>query len=830
MSTQTPPSLPFASFSSPRVLARNRLVLALQAALMFSALPVAAQTSPPAVSAAARTYNIAAGPLLPALQQFAAQAGIALTFNADALKGETSPGVQGSYSVDAGLRQVLATSNWQARRSANGAYVLEAKPVASTASSVTLAPVTVTASGMTRTENSGTYGGRGTSVFKGDMSVRETPQPVTIISRQFIDDREMPDLTDVMQNTPGVTVGYTDSERVNYYSRGFQIDSLQIDGLNVYQAGSTFIQPDTAVLDRVEILRGAAGILRGAGNPSATVNLVRKRPTADFQASARLTTGSWDRYRAEADISSPLNEAGTVRGRLVAVMDNKDFFQEAREEKRRVFYGVLEADVTDNTTLTASFQHTELKATGAWGGLPRDFDGGSLHFSRDTYLGTDWNHWNRYNQQAMLELEHRFDNEWKVKASAANTRFRYMDGGFKQSYISRSSRTNPYLFDVSTSIYPDSASDQNAFALVADGPFSAFGREHYLTVGLESNYNRTTGSSGYYNVDVVRNIDIRNWDPYTTYPEPSNNSAGTYYEATNNITKQQAAYAIGRFSLADPLTFLLGGRATWWDYKVPGNSASNYSVDNEITPYVGLIYDLNDTWSLYSSYSKIFVPQNAYSASGALLDPIRGEDYEAGLKGEFFQGRLNFSASVFRINNTGRAMDDSSGPFPCLPNYPNGYCKVAGGKTRSQGWELELTGEITPNWHIMAGYTNTQTKYIRDASDANVGQPIRTLDPRQLFRLFTTYRLPGEWRGLTIGGGVQAQSSTYASSRGIEARQGGHAIYNLMASYDFNENLRLQLNVNNVFDKKYYRQVDATGISNYYGDPRNFMLTLSARM
>ncbi|CAM4104452.1 TonB-dependent siderophore receptor [Bordetella muralis] len=824
------PTKPTLSPSPTRVFPKAQLLLMLSTAMSFNLAPLATHAAPAEESVAIRTYQISAGPLLPTINQFASEAGIALTFDANALQNETSPGVQGRYTVDEGLRQVLAASSWQARRSANGAYVLERKSAPRSSGDVTLAPVTVTASSLASTENSGNYGGHTTSVFKGETSIRQTPQPVTIISRQFIDDRDMPDLHDVMQNTPGVTVDYTDSERVTYYSRGFQIDSLQIDGLNVYQSGSTFIQPDTAVLDRVEVLRGAAGILRGSGNPSATVNLVRKRPTPEFQAGVKLMTGSWDRNRVEADISSPLNESGSLRGRVVAVLDNKDFFQDAREEKRRVFYGVLEADLTDNTTLTASFQHTELKATGAWGGLPRDFDGSSLHFSRDTYLGAAWNHWNRYNQQASLELEHRFDNDWKVKASAANTRFRYFDGGFKQSYITRAGTTNPYLYNVTTSVYPDSASDQNALALVADGPLTVLGRKHHLTVGLESNYTRTTGSSGYFNLGPLNNVDIRDWNPYTSYPEPTDETAGTYYKATNNIVKQQAAYAVGRISVTDPLTVLLGARATWWDYKVPGDSDSNYSIDREITPYVGLIYDLNDNFSLYSSYSEIFVPQDAYDATGNLLDPITGEDYEAGLKGEFLDGRLNFSASVFRINNTGRAMDDANSANPCLPNYPNGYCKVAGGKTRSQGWELELTGEITPNWHIMAGYTNTQTKYVRDASDTNIGQPIRTLDPRHLLRLFTTYRFPGALHGLTIGGGVQAQSSTYATSRGIEARQGGYAVYNLMAAYDFNENVRLQLNVNNVFDKVYYRKVDATGISNYYGDPRNFMLSLGLRM
>ena len=825
--------------SAHPLFAEHRVGRAVRAALIAASLlaGTAAGVVPLAAGAASldaagqKNYDIPAGPLGPTLSGFALQAGIALSFDPSLTEGRQSPGVSGRHTAREAAARLLSGSGLELVSRTDGSYTLRASSRGQGGVSA-LAPVTVKAPGL-ETEGSPSYAAPGTSVFKSAQSLRQTPQPVTVLTRQALDDQVLPDLHDVLQHTPGVTVDYTDSERVNYYSRGFQIDSLQIDGLNVYQGGGTsgaFVQPDTAVLDRVEILRGAAGILRGAGNPSATVNLVRKRPTTTFQASGKLTVGSWDRRRAEADISTPFNESGSLRGRIVAVVDNKDFFQEARQEKRRVFYGVVQADLTERTTLTASFQHTELKASGSWGGLPANFDGSPLDLPRDTYLGADWNRWNRWNQQASLELEHRFDNGWQVKASASNTRFRYFDGGFKQTYITRASTTDPYLFDISTSIYPESASDQNAAAVVADGPFTLLGREHHLTVGMEGSYNRATPSTGYYTIAPISGIDIRNWDPHTSYPEPADDSPGFYYEPTNNTTEQQAVYVMGRFSLADPLTVMLGARATWWDYKVPEAPTGNYSVDREITPYAGAVYDLNDNFSVYGSYSEIFVPQNAYSSGGTLLEPITGEDYEAGIKGEFLDGRLNFAASVFRINNTGRAMDDADSPDPCLPYYPSGHCKVAGGKTRSQGWELELTGEITPNWHVMAGYTNTQTKYIRDASSTNVGQPIRTGDPRHLLRLFTTYRLPGALHGLTLGGGVQAQSSIYSASRGIEARQGGYAIYNVMAAYDINRHMRLQLNVNNLFDKVYYRKVDAGGISNYYGDPRNVMLSLQARM
>ena len=198
---------------------------------------------------------------------------------------------------------------------------------------------TVTVTGAATGEEG--FAARKASVFKGIEDIRDVPQPVTVLTRQFLDDRVLPDLHDVMRNVPGVTVDYTDSERVNYYSRGYQIDALQIDGLTMNQGGTMFIQPDTAVLDHIEVLRGASGMLRGSGNPSAAVNLVRKRPTKTFQASAAAIVGSWDRRRIEADVSSPLNAAGTIRGRVVAVKDKKEFFQDARKESPLLDYFIF---------------------------------------------------------------------------------------------------------------------------------------------------------------------------------------------------------------------------------------------------------------------------------------------------------------------------------------------------------------------------------------------------------------------------------------------------------------------------------------------------------
>lgn len=676
------------------------------------------------------------------------------------------------------------------------------------------------------TEKSKSFTSRSSTLFKGEQDIRDTPQPVTIITRQLLEERSLLDLTDVLNNTPGIQVDYTDSERLSYNSRGFSIDALQLDGLTFNQSGSAFVQPDTAVLDRVEVLRGASGMLRGSGNPSATINMVRKRPTRDFQASGALVVGSWERRRVEADVSTPLNEAGTVRGRLVAVKDKKEFFQKAKEEDREALYGVVQADLGARTTLTASLQHTDLDSTGAWGGLPGKLDGSALNLPQDTYLGVDWNVWNRYNDQAQLELEHRFDSGWNLRLNAGYTRLRLKDNAFKQSYVTRAANatnaTNPYEMTITTAQYTGNDSRQRAVNLVADGRFSLFGREHTLVMGVEHVRNNSADSWGIGNL-YPQVIDIRTFDPYTTYPERDVAMPSTGNKPV--ITTTDGAFATGRFSLTDELSALLGARLSWWEADSKINAANSYKVTREVTPYYGLVYDLTKEVSAYASYTEIFTPQNVRGANGDILEPITGEDIELGLKGEFFGGALNASLGLFQIENTGRAIEDTSSVNPCLPYFTTGYCRVAGGKQRSEGWEAELSGELLPGWQMMAGYTNTRTKYVIDTA-ANVGQPLRSIDPKHQLRLFTSYSLNRSGPGWTVGGGVQMQSDSYVRSGALTATQGGYGVANAMLAWRFSDRLSVQANVNNLFDKVYYKKFGATGIAWYYGDPRNVSVTL----
>lgn len=787
----------------------------------------------PSTHSQPRDWHIAPGPLAAALDQLARQAGLNISYDASSLQGKTTQGVQGRHDGAQALSILLQGSDVQVQQEGDGSFVLTPTMAADGALQLGATSISSARLGET-TERSGSYTTGAVTIGKTAQSLRQTPQSVTVITRQRLDDQHITNLTHLLEQTPGVVVNLTDSERVQYYSRGYAIDAIQYDGATVVQGsgGGSFIQSDSAIIDRAEILRGATGMIRGAGNPSGTINLVRKRPTYQYQGEGSVTLGSWDAQRYVADLSGPLTETGNVRGRVIAVHDDKDHFQAARQERKEVLYGVLAFDLNDSTTLTTGLEWTKLDATGAWGNLPADYDGSPLPLGRSTYLGADWNRWNRSNLQTFAELEHRFDNDWKLKLMAQRTHFELADDGFKQTYLSRATGSanptnNPYLMNYQVTEGDGGESLQNNLSATLNGPFDLLGRTHDLMLGVERIRNDSYASATNYVQSGV--FDIRQWDPKTSLANPD---IDILAHPVRTRTTQQGAYATWRISLADPLTAIIGARSNWYDYEQENNTSSNgsFSVDNKIVPYAALIYDLNDNFSTYASYTEIFNPQTSTDINGSVLEPVEGQAYETGIKGEFYDGRLNASLALFRIYQVGNAIDDIASGQPCGVN--TGYCKIAAGKNRSQGFELEISGEVLPGWNVAGGYTYNTTEYLNDPT--NQGNAIRTTDPKRLLKLFTSYRLPGQLDAWTVGGGVQAQSAIYSraasNARGVnpgaEASQAGYAVYNAMVNYRFNEHYSVQLNANNIFDKKYYRQVAPTPTGYYWGDPRNVSVTL----
>ncbi|SHE57637.1 TonB-dependent siderophore receptor [Vibrio gazogenes] len=659
------------------------------------------------------------------------------------------------------------------------------------------------------------------------LSLQETPQAVTVISRQRIDDQQLNSVQGVLDNTTGIASYQSDSERTSFYSRGFLINNVQYDGIPTVVGdvvnGSGIGSLDTAFYERVEVVRGGSGLLTGTGNPSAAINLVRKRPTRDFSAAASIGAGSWDTHRGMADISTPLTEDGRIRARIVGTYQDGHSYLDGYKPERKGFYGIIEADLTESTTLSLGYDYQDITPKGAtWGGLPLWFsDGTQAEYSRGKNYAQDWSHWDNTLKTAFAEIEHFFDNGWNIKATANQYRTEY--DAELLGLVGRPDRETGLGF------YPSGAypvalasggrSRQNTFDVMASGPFELQGRQHDLVVGATS--SRRTSSQEDIAPFYAGLVPVNVYDLGPAYPRPDFDAKSSV--PTHTRVKQSGIYSAVRFSLADPLKLIIGGRFS--NYEIDDNvngTSLHYKKSGEFTPYAGLVYDINNTYSTYVSYTDIFNPQTDYRDSrGNVLTPSKGKTKEIGLKGAYMDGRLNASVDLFetKLDNAAQMI---AGTY--TPSGSQAYQGADG--TKSRGIELDLQGELIPGWNIYAGIAHFT------AEDGD-GVRLNSKLPRTTAQLFNTYQLSGDWHQLTLGGGIQWQSRFYqAANTGTSTsggEQGSYALVSLMGRYDITKAINLAVNLNNVFDKKYALQKgDFDTVS--YGAPRNVMFTLNYKM
>ncbi|MCC2956695.1 TonB-dependent siderophore receptor [Massilia sp. IC2-477] len=663
-----------------------------------------------------------------------------------------------------------------------------------------------------------------------DLSLRETPQSVSVVTLQRIEDQNLQSVTDIVNNVTGVSVNQYETNRAGFTARGFDIDNLQIDGIpttwdQAWSAGE--VAGSLALFERVEVVRGATGLMTGAGNPSAAINLVRKHATSRALTGAvEAGVGRWNERRVMGDVSTPLNASGTVRARVVGEYSKSDSWVDLLKNESKTIYGVIDADLGPRTLLSAGFSRQDLDPrAGMWGGLPFWYsDGSRTNWDRSKTTAADWVSWASRYDNGFLALEHGFDNGWTLRASYNHAK------RIGDSYLL-------YLSGVPDRVTGQGMSDfagsyltttkQDDFSLQASGPFELFGRRHEASFGfsrMSQKFNSDNRAADFGGANSAVG-DFHAWNG-AAYPTPSW-GAPTFYESAE--TTQSGLYGVARFALADPLKLIVGARVTDYEKNGRGLWTTAYAVkhENELTPYAGLVYDLGRNWSAYASYTDIFQPQNRKDIAGNMLEPIVGKNYELGLKGEFFGGRLNGSFAVFRIEQDKLAQDagriDRDGDGPLLEE--SHYRAAEGAK--SEGVEFELSGELARGWNATAGYSVFRA---RDAGGAHVN----SIYPRQLLRVFTTYRLADAWSGLTVGGGVNWESRTWtldtAAPKGSTGliEQDAFALVNLMARYEFSPRLSAQLNIDNLFDKKHFGMFAAYGALTWAA-PRSASLSLKYR-
>ncbi|MDS4322475.1 Fe(3+)-pyochelin receptor FptA [Pseudomonas aeruginosa] len=650
-----------------------------------------------------------------------------------------------------------------------------------------------------------------TTLGKVPLKPRELPQSASVIDHERLEQQNLFSLDEAMQQATVVTVQPFQLLTTAYYVRGFKVDSFELDGVPALLGNTASSPQDMAIYERVEILRGSNGLLHGTGNPAATVNLVRKRPQREFAASTTLSAGRWDRYRAEVDVGGPLSASGNVRGRAVAAYEDRDYFYDVADQGTRLLYGVTEFDLSPDTLLTVGAQYQHIDSITNMAGVPMAKDGSNLGLSRDTYLDVDWDRFKWDTYRAFGSLEQQLGGGWKGKVSAE-----YQEADSRLRYAGSFGAIDPQTGDggkLMGAAYKFK-SIQRSLDANLNGPVRLFGLTHELLGGVTYTQGETRQDTARFLNLPNTPVNVYRWDPHGV-PRPQ---IGQYTSPGTTTTTQKGLYALGRIKLAEPLTLVVGGRESWWDQDTP---ATRFKPGRQFTPYGGLIWDFARDWSWYVSYAEVYQPQaDRQTWNSEPLSPVEGKTYETGIKGELADGRLNLSLAAFRIDLENNPQEDPDHPGP-----PNNPFYISGGKVRSQGFELEGTGYLTPYWSLSAGYTYTSTEYLKDSQNDS-GTRYSTFTPRHLLRLWSNYDLPWQDRRWSVGGGLQAQSDYSVDYRGVSMRQGGYALVNMRLGYKIDEHWTAAVNVNNLFDRTYYQSLSNPNWNNRYGEPRSFNVSL----
>ncbi|MCB5191005.1 TonB-dependent receptor [Methylobacillus arboreus] len=785
------------------------LGMAVIASVASAILPSQAIAAEAAVS---RDYQIAAGPLGTALSEFAAAAGVTLSFDPSQVAGLQSPGLRGNVSVKQGFDRITEGTGFEIVAQSDTSYLLRKIPVQSLAprdAAVSVLPeLAVSVSGKAPgsiTEGTGSYTTWSTSSStRLNLSLQETPQAITVMTRQRMDDQGLISLNDILDATAGITVkpfGFG-ADGPQLWARGSSITNFQVDGVPMSSSMSNYLQSNV-IYDRVEIVKGATGMMSGLGTPSATINMIRKRPTLEPKTSLTAEAGNWSRYGAGIDISRPLNEDGSVRARLVADYKRQGAWTDDYRQDYGVLYGIGEIDLTDSTLLTLGFSHITRNTDAPIRSFPILYTNGQPTGAKPSDQGSPkWTYYDHRHNSIFASLEHKIGSGWSAKAEVTHARYKYeaviasLVGDVNQA-TGAGARAQMPLWASETK--------QTSLDAYVTGPFSLFGQQHELIGGVT--LSQIDGEGPNHPVARQNITDIFNWANETA--EPSFSKTGH----TTSKEYQYSAYLSTRLQLSEATSLLLGGRITDWKrdrksltYASNDVSETHDRERNVVIPYAGIVHALNDTYALYASYTKIFNPQGdrVRDVNNRPLDPEEGTSYEAGIKASFKGGALTSSLSVFRTEQDRLALYNAA-----VVAY-----ETANNAT-TKGVELELNGELAPGWQFSSGYTYSETTNRE-------GERIMTRIPRNIVKVFTIYRLPGDWNRFTLGGGVNWESKT-GDPLPVYTQE-HYALVNLMARYEVNKQLSITAHLNNVLNKEYY--VAVAGANGTYGPPRNFMASL----
>jgi iron complex outermembrane receptor protein len=654
----------------------------------------------------------------------------------------------------------------------------------------------------------GYHATRSASATRTDTSIHETPQSISVVSKDVVEDIGATRLQDALDYAGGVgrANNFGGQGLTTFTVRGFTTGEFYRNGFPINRGYPNM--PDANSIERLEVLRGPATMLYGRGDPGGTFNVVSKQPLAEPKVTLGSQLDDQGMQRATLDASGPLDEQGRLAYRLNVVGEGGDTFRDHVETERYGVTPVVTWQATDDTKVI--FEGDFMRNN-------HPLDRGLTRYanqkgtpSRDTFWGEkDIGKLHNDNNMAQLRFEHLLNDDWTLGGG-----FQWLDGTLQGNAIEANSlaadgRTLSRNFNYRKLEWTDKDTQLNL-----TGHFSTGGFDHTLLTGVEfedydykSIIQRSSGLAGSYPIDI--------FDPVYGQPRPALTRTPTHDK--ENL-KTYAAFVQDQVALTDRLKVLAGARFERFehDYEsyVTGVKPWN-AADNAVTPRVGVIYDLTETVAVYADAARSFKPNTGAAREGGGFEPEKGKSYEMGIKWEALERQLSVDAAIYQIEKKNVLTTD-----PLDSTF-----SVAAGQVRSRGFDLNVAGNITPEWRVIGGYAYVDAEVTKD-NTIRVGSRLANI-PRNSFSLLNVYEFQdGSLKGLGLGAGGKYVAERVGQTSNTPFSMGAYTVVDLLGYYKVNDKVRLNLDVKNLFNRDY--EEGAFGnVYAYPGEPRTVQVGIA---
>jgi len=648
---------------------------------------------------------------------------------------------------------------------------------------------------------------RSASATKTDTAIKDIPQAISVIPASVLTDLGSHNVERALDYAGGVSKqnNFGGLTLYEYSIRGFTTSEFYKDGFSANRGYPT--TPDAANVERIEVLKGPAASLYGRGDPGGTVNIVTKKPQADAFTTLQTSAGSWDRYRTALDVNAPLNDDKTVLSRVNFAVEDNNSFRDHVESKRVFVAPTLSWQLDPDTHLSVETEFVRHSSTfdrgivapnNKWSGM-----------SRRTFLGEP-NDGDIDNDNNMIQaaLEHRLNDAWSLRLAS-----HYKEGELS-GYASESRALNADGHTVNRRYRERDMNWHDSITqLELRGLLDFGGLEHQLLIGTEyENYRKnervTTTAGSPYAIDI--------YQPVYGQTKPNGVRSGTdFFEHVES----QALNLQDQIVFTDKLRGMIGARFEHFEQSTDDftRNATSKQRHDEVTYRTGLLYQFIPEIGVFANASTSFKPNNGLDAAGKTFKPEEGVGYEAGIKTELFDERLSATLAAFHIEKEN-----------VLALDPGTDSSRAMGKARSQGFDVQFNGQVTDAVRVIGAFAWIDAEVTEGDTTIPTGSRILGVAKRSGSLLGVYEFQNGALKGSDLGAAF-----TYVGDRSGEAgtrfELPAYHTVDLLAHYKASENVTVGLNLNNLFDEKYFER----SYSNYWvapGEPRNLTVSLSLNL